>query len=476
MDSLIITGTIHGGKVSSAEKKGISGGQRKRVNLAMELLTDPSLLFLDEPTSGLSSEDALSVMKLLRGLADSGKTILLTIHQPGPDVFQLLDNLAVVSKDQGSAQPGRLVYYGPAYPGSINFFNPDSPPGLLPRPEDVLRGLANDTTDSWLQRYSKSEYHSVFVSERSRDSAVIRDQSKQTARDSQRRSTQWLPLVRRCFAIKRRDTTSTAVLLAQAPIIALLITLVFGRESSKAMDPSNWAEVSSATSTTVFLLALAALWCGCSNSVREIVAEWAIYHRERMVTLRIVPYIGSKFAVLGSLCLVQCLVLLLIVHWGCGLQGPWLGMLSVLVLVSLVGLSIGLMISALARTSEVAVAVLPLILLPMIILGGVLQPLHKMHESIQFAAHMMPSRWAFEALLLMESEERGSRQPPTIQPNTDVDYRVEGDVGQDLAESWFPKDGHRRCVFAGVIALIVMLGVTLYANYTILSRRDVHMT
>ena len=76
----------------------------------------------------------------------------------------------------------------------------------------------------------------------------------------------------------------------------------------------------------------------------------------------------------------------------------------------------------------------------------------------------------------MESEERGSRQPPTIQPNTDVDCRVEGDVGQDLAESWFPKDGHRRGAFAGVVALIVMLGVTLYANYTILRRRDVHMT
>src|SRR6188474_2307650 len=89
---------VEGTRIGSAGA-GISGGQRKRVALAMELLTDPSVLFLDEPTSGLSSEDALLVMKLLRRLADSGKTIVLVIHQPSLEIFQLLDNLAVVSKD-----------------------------------------------------------------------------------------------------------------------------------------------------------------------------------------------------------------------------------------------------------------------------------------------------------------------------------------------------------------------------------------
>lgn len=81
----------------------------------MELLTDPSVLFLDEPTSGLSSEDALLVMKVLRQLADQGKTILLTIHQPSLEVFQLLDNLVVLGKDQKQGGAGRLAYYGPAY-------------------------------------------------------------------------------------------------------------------------------------------------------------------------------------------------------------------------------------------------------------------------------------------------------------------------------------------------------------------------
>jgi len=457
--------------IGSPERKGISGGQRKRVNLAMELLTDPSLLFLDEPTSGLSSEDALSVMKVLRGLADSGKTILLTIHQPSLEVFQQLDNLVVVSKDQGSKQPGRLAYYGPAYPQSVDYFNPDGVPdqqaGILPSPDHVLRGLSGRDTDSWVTTYSKSSYRRDFVKQRADTSVGNTDPGGSESSNDQRPSVQWVPLVRRCLAIKWKDTTNTAVLLAQAPIIAILIAMVFGTESSREMTQETWPEVAVASSTTVFLLSLAALWFGCSNSIREIVAEWAIYHRERMVNLRIPPYIGSKFAVLGGLCVVQCLILLTIVHWGSGLQGPWLGMLVVLVLVSLVGLSIGLMISSLVRTSEVAIAVLPLILLPMVILGGVLQPLDKMSTPMRLVANTMPSRWAFESMLLMESENRELYQPPAY-PGT------ESPAKRDMAEKLFPEDSNRTSVTTGVFALTAMLLVTVFINVAILRRRDVH--
>src|SRR5262245_34689686 len=143
--------------IGSPENRGISGGQRKRVNLAMELLTDPLVLFLDEPTTGLSSEEALTVMRLLRDLADSGKTVIVTIHQPSLEGFRLLDNLAVVARDAGTIVPGRLVYYGPAYPDAVHFFNPDGPPGRRPGsealPEDVLRGLSLRRTPEWADRY-----------------------------------------------------------------------------------------------------------------------------------------------------------------------------------------------------------------------------------------------------------------------------------------------------------------------------------
>ena len=144
--------------IGSASGSGTSGGQRRRVNLAMELLTDPPVLLLDEPTSGLSSEDALLVMQVLRKLADQGKSILLSIHQPGSLAFRILDRVMVVARDGGSTEPGRLAYEGPAYPDAILFFNPPPPSPAQPiiqgdpSPDDLLKGLARRPVREWVER------------------------------------------------------------------------------------------------------------------------------------------------------------------------------------------------------------------------------------------------------------------------------------------------------------------------------------
>jgi ABC-type multidrug transport system ATPase subunit/ABC-type polysaccharide/polyol phosphate export permease len=481
--------------IGSPEKKGISGGQRKRVNLAMELLTDPAVLFLDEPTSGLSSEDALMVMRLLRKLADGGKTIIVTIHQPSLEAYRLLDNLILVSKDPKSPEPGRLAYFGPAYPQAVDFFNPDGVPGLKPgaepSPDEVLRGLARDKTSAWVDRYGTSPLKRQFVDARAGKQPVEHGRMAERRTHRAFGFRQWWTLVRRCLAIKLRDTTNTAILLAQAPIIALLVVLVFSKHTAEEVTPENWHTVANATSITVFLLALAALWFGCSNSAREIVGEWAIYHRERMVNLKIPSYSGSKFAVLGGLCFLQCAVLLGIVYWGAGLKGPWLAMFLLLLLVALVGLGIGLTISALARTSEVAIALLPLILLPMVILAGILQPVHEMNRPMKWLAQVMPSRWAFEGLLLLEVENHPKWTPPVLPgppgqpppqalsasgkpPAAPSPTTAQQPKKQDMAERCFPQEDERMGTRASGIALVTMLVLLVAAIHAILQSRDVH--
>jgi ABC-type multidrug transport system ATPase subunit len=502
--------------IGSPEKKGVSGGQRKRVNLAMELLTDPAVLFLDEPTSGLCSEDALMVMKLLRKLADDGKTIVVTIHQPSLDAYRLLDNLILVSKDAKSPQPGRLAYFGPAYPQAVDFFNPGGVPGLKPgqdpSPDEVLRGLGKDKTAAWVERYQVSPLRRQFVDERAGKQPFEHGQVAQQKNHRVFGFSQWWTLVRRCLAIKRRDTINTAILLAQAPVIALLVVLVFNKQTTAEVTPENWHSVANATSITVFLLALAGLWFGCSNSAREIVGEWAVYHRERMVNLKIPSYVGSKFAVLGGLCFLQCSVLLGIVYRGTGLKGPWLAMFLLLLLTALVGLGIGLAISALARTSEVAIALLPLILLPMVILGGILQPVYEMDRPMSWLAHLMPSRWAFEGLLLLEANDRPTlppAQPPRQMPPramasgrhaagaaektsdsgaaqnleevasndaTVVSAPITADQPQkqDMAERYFPQEVERMGTRASGIILAAMLVLLIGAIHLILRSRDVY--
>ncbi len=508
--------------IGSAVKKGISGGQRKRVNLAQELLTDPSVLFLDEPTSGLSSEDALMVMKVLRGLADSGKAILMTIHQPSLEVYRLMDNLVLVGKDQNSPEPGRLVYYGPAYPDAVRFFNPDGVPGerpgVDPSPDEVLRGLAKRKASEWAERYQHSDYGREYIEQRMGKQARPSAQGSppRTARTSG--VAQWWTLVRRCLTIKFKDCWNTAILLAQAPIVAVLVVLVFGNEVGAEMTDENWLSGARASSVTVFLIGLAALWFGCSNAVREIVGEWAIYHRERMVNLKLPSYVASKLAVLGVLCVVQCGILTGIVAWGCELKGDWLGLFGALLFASIVGLGIGLTISAASRSSEVAVALLPIVLLPMVILGGVLQPVHKMNKAMAVFANIAPSRWTFEATLTLESDERrrgpappkfpvmppaptavapaatdqpsGSaaappdEQPKPAEPKAEAapekpsekkkdKEQDEDEETPDVAQHYFPKKdrtGYAQCL----MVMGVMFAVLIASVLATLRARDVH--
>ena len=173
-------------------------------------------------------------------------------------------------------------------------------------------------------------------------------------------------------------------------MIALLIVLVFGNQAGAGTEEDHWAETASGVASTSFILGLAALWFGCSNAVREIVAEWRVYQRERMVNLKLGPYIASKLTTLSALCLFQCTILLVIVHYGAGLKGDWFSTFGILFLASSVGVALGLVISAIARTSEVAVAMLPLVILPLLIFGGDCQPIYKMHPSLRFACQSFP--------------------------------------------------------------------------------------
>jgi ABC-type multidrug transport system ATPase subunit/pSer/pThr/pTyr-binding forkhead associated (FHA) protein len=457
--------------IGSPEKKGVSGGQRKRVNLAMELLTDPLVLFLDEPTSGLFSEDALVVMKGLRGLADAGKTILLTLHQPSLEAFRLMDNLVVVSRDKAPDAAGVLAYYGPAYPDAITFFNPDhataAQKGAELSPDDIFRGMSRQPASAWNAAYKKSRYHRKFVAAREGKETAEHDLPAAGRQPLLFSVRQWWVLVRRCLVIKAKDTWNTAILLAQAPVVAVLVVLVFGSRCRTALTVDDVMQVANSVAVVIFLLGLSALWFGCSNAVREIVGEWAVYRRERMVNLRLGAYVASKFAVLGGLCVVQCATLLAVVYLGCDLQGDWWLLFAVLLLVALVGVALGLTVSALARTSEMAIALLPLVLLPMVILGGILLPLKDMHQSVRLLCYLMPSRWAFEGMLVVESDARPVVPMPAV-PGSPQET-------PDFAEGYFPKkDDFRLGVPASVMGLATLFVVLAVAIHVILRSRDVH--
>ncbi|TVR01004.1 MAG: FHA domain-containing protein [Deltaproteobacteria bacterium] len=404
-------------RIGDAVRRGISGGQRKRVNLAQELITEPSLLLLDEPTSGLASEDTINVMRLLRRLADSGKTVLLTIHQPSLDAYRMMDNVLFLLQ-------GRLVYYGPAWPDSILHFHPEAAddqhvreellldPGnalkpisadqrkaLEVAPEDARKKALREAVDRRRQEYQNSEYYREFVYERAssevRANVDVHAGSKQkTTRRGMLR--QLAILTSRNTRIKLQDRLNLAILLVQAPIIALVLAFVFSGTSD---DPLQQLERGPAA---LFLLVASAVWFGCSNAAREIVGEQAIYRRERMVNLMIPSYVLSKYAVLGALCIVQCLILLGIAWFPLAFDGSFALHLVILVLVSWAGLGMGLTLSAFVSSGEAAVALVPLLLIPQIILGGIIMPIHELSPPMKVLSSAMVARWGLEGVLTAE--------------------------------------------------------------------------
>lgn len=387
-------------QIGSPERKGISGGQRKRVNLAMELLTEPSLLCLDEPTSGLASEDALNVIQLLRKLGDGGRTILLTIHQPSPQIYRLLDNTLYLAD-------GELVYYGPSYPDSIQYFHPGlvagTPEGdeLLADPGSCMVPLmeakrAGEPMETFAARYRQSSYHKEFVLDRREHSADVRLTASNVRRPRSFSFRQWSTLTKRYLNIKLKDRVGTFILLIQAPIVALLLDLVFMNEMDGVASRLQFMPYA------LFLMVVSAIWFGCSNAAREIVGEQAIYKRERMVNLSIGAYVASKVTVLAVLCFVQCATLLAFTYFVLDFWGNPFYHMAVLWSCSLAGVAMGLTLSSIVRTSEAAIALVPILLIPQVILGGAIMPIDRIGFVAWIASHGVVSRWGFEGLLQAE--------------------------------------------------------------------------
>ncbi|MFA7097242.1 MAG: FHA domain-containing protein [Gammaproteobacteria bacterium] len=365
--------------IGSPEKKGVSGGQRKRVNMAQELVTEPLFYFLDEPTSGLDPRSDKEVMKLLSDLTRRGHAVLLTTHKIDALNFSIFTHLLILSPG------GKLAYFGPAC-DAVPYFG-------VSRPEDIFDVLEGTESGHLQQNYLQSNYYQACIQSR-----MIKFNESNTKTDSRADVVhsvqadafhQFLVLCQRTFLVKCRDHFSAAVLLLQAPIIGLFIYLVFkSSESFQAL---------------YFVLVVAAIWLGCSNSAREIVSEQTIFKREQKASLSLDAYLWSKICVLSMLCMLQCLILSLFTLLTVSINISFGLLFIALSLTSIAALTMGLLLSAVVKTGETAMAIVPVALIPQVILGGLIVPFGSIPEGVNILAGFMLSRWAFELLIVLEN-------------------------------------------------------------------------
>lgn len=381
-------------RIGSPEKKGISGGQRKKVNLGQELMTDPNILVLDEPTSGLDPKSDKEVMTILRGIADTGRTVLLTTHNISESNFKFLTHVIVLAKT------GKLAYYGPASEAAAWFGVNDV--------VDIFDSLEKMTPEQWKEKYRRSAYYANYAA---LDTTSVRNTPVSVVNRAEIDPfNQFLTLTSRYFTIKIRDTWNLIFLLIQAPVIGLLINLLFNDNDLK-IHP-------------VFILVISTIWLGTSNAVREIVNEKSIFKRERMVNLSIGSYIASKFAILFLFSILQSLVLIAITTSKFNFSNE-ASLFGVLVFTSFTATVMGLLISAYAKTEAFALTILPLVLIPTVIFGGLVQPFNKMAEGVKAFAAIWLSRWSYELSLIIATD-KGTEALGFKEGNTGLDLAIIG--------------------------------------------------
>ncbi|MGV9994618.1 FHA domain-containing protein [Streptomyces sp. NPDC003374] len=378
------------------EKKvtSLSGGQRKRVSVALELLTKPSLIFLDEPTSGLDPGMDRDVMTLLRGLADDGRTVLVVTHSVAE--LALCDKLLVM------APGGAVAYFGPPEE-ALNFFGYDSW-------ADVFSAFENYRDYDWSGRWKGSQHYQMYAA----DIDAVAAQSvhmppPQAIRPPKPQGwgSQLLTLMRRYVAVIASDKGFLALTVILPAVLGAVSLLI---DSGKGLlvnpvNPRTGIPVPNGTATTVLLiLAVGACFAGAANSVRELIKERVIYERERATGLSRSAYLMSKVIVLGAITVLQGLMVGLIGFSSREIpdEGVILGNATLFELcvpvmaLGFTSMMVGLVISSLVKTAEKTMPLLVMFAIIQVVFTGCLFTLNGTVGVNQFS-YLMPSRWAVAA-------------------------------------------------------------------------------
>ncbi|WOX16836.1 FHA domain-containing protein [Streptomyces sp. N50] len=356
----------------------LSGGQRKRVSVALELLTKPSLLFLDEPTSGLDPGMDRSVMHMLRGLADDGRTVIVVTHSVLS--LDVCDRLLVL------APGGKVAYYGPP-DDALAFF------GFEHWPE-AFEAFERDQERDWAGEFRESPFQRQYIANSTAQPHQLGSGPVATAPPPPRprsRSAQLGTLVRRYTAALAADRTFLVIMIALPFVMGAMARALAGSELTRETAMN-----------ALLILCVGGVLTGAANAVRELVKERAIYRRERAVGLSRSAYLLSKVVVLGAITVAQAVVLTLVGLFGVDLNAPGgkgvlmpplIEITVAVALLSFTAMMLGLLVSAMVRKEEVTMPLLVLLAIVQVVFCGALLKLHGV-PGLEQLSWLVPSRWA----------------------------------------------------------------------------------
>jgi len=467
--------------VGSAVKKTLSGGERKRLNIGLDMIGMSDVYLFDEPTSGLSSKDSEHVIEIIRSMAHN-KIIIVTIHQPSSKLFQMFHKAVLLDKG------GRLVFFGTpsdmlryfaeaehqhqfgAELGGCPSCGTTRPEFIFDVLETPLRDLSGDIIyeeNSRGQLVASRRYSPDFWRDKYEAFRLIQDVKQVSLRKEpvppmpvapapkkrvpirwRDEWTQFRTLLRRSFISKLRNRANLIITIGVAPVLALLIATILRYSDRGHYDFASAYHIP----TFLFLSLIVAMFLGLTNSADDIIRDRAVLQRERNLNVRLPYYVVSKTLTLGVFALIQCVLFVLIGNYVLQIRGMFWIDLGIMLMTAMGGVSLGLVISSLVADPKTAANIVPLVLIPQIIMGGALIKYEDMNRNlaliyaftrwfhehptkeqgkkmdskleVPFVCQFVAMRWSYEEIIVAQAK---------LNPLTRRQERAQGEIDRIVA-------------------------------------------
>lgn len=434
-------------KVGSPFNKVISGGQRKRLNIALELIREPLVMFLDEPTSGLSSRDSENLMDLLRDLTLKGKLIFTVIHQPSSEIYKMFDKVIIL--DQG----GYMAWFGNPVEAVVHFKTSDlqinSEQGECPscgnvNPETIFNIIETQVVDEFgkyteKRKVSPAEWAINFNTKYPYNKV-------QSVKDPPHRNLEIPGLFRQFTIYLSRDFKSKIanrqyllLTILEAPILGFILSFIIRYIPDPKSDIYIFSENENIP-IYIFMSLIVALFLGLTISAEEIFRDRKILKRERFLNLSKSSYLSSKVAILIIISACQALLFVIIGNPILGIKGLyfhyWLALFTTAFYANMLGLNI----SASFNSAITIYIIIPLLIIPMMVLSGAMFPFDKLNrvigniDKVPAIAELMPTRWTYEALIVTQFKDNKYSQIPYTR-----DGRTYFQLQMDISKAEFNK-------------------------------------
>ncbi len=394
-------------KAGSAINKYISGGQRKRLNIALELIREPAVLFLDEPTSGLSSADTEKVINLLKEQTFKGKLIVVNIHQPSSDVYKLFDRLWLLDRGGYPVFDGNPIDAITYFKEAANYADAETsacPTCGNVNPEIVLniideKAISNTGEPSDERKMTPQDWHELYLKNREEMDAPAVTSVPPSDQKKPGALKQFAIFLQRNFKTKITNLQYMLITLLEAPVLAVVCAML-----TRYAPPEGYTVMDNKNLVSYFFMAvIVATFTGMSGSAEEIIKDRALLKRERFLNLSYGSYIWSKIVCMAFVSLLQTLLFIVIGNTIMSLHGLfWVWWLILFVTAFLANLT-GLILSQ-CLNSVVAIYIsIPLLLIPQILLCGLVVSFSDLTPksttgNVPIIGNIIPSRWAYEAL------------------------------------------------------------------------------